>query len=152
MTPRIRSGPRATSPASRGAARNLGGIVVLLVAGVLGGCGSDGDEGDLEAFCAAVESLRDEDPFAELEIASPGEMQAAFGRLDAGVDAIESAAPSEARRQARAYQDSVDELIDQLRGAGFDPRNVDPLAYRQATAAYGNAAVSVDNAAANLCP
>lgn len=127
-------------------------VAATLVAG-LAGCGSDDNAGDVAAFCEAVTELQDEDPFAELEIASPGEMGAAFDRLDEGVDRIAETAPSEARRQAEAYQDAVDELIDQLRGAGFDPRNVDPLAYRAATDDYGDAAVSVsvDNAAAAVC-
>lgn len=130
--------------------------VALVVGGTLSaglaGCGSDDDAGDLAGFCEAVAELQDENPFAELEIASPGEMRAAFDRLEEGVDRIAETAPSEARRQAESYQDAVDEVIDQLRGAGFDPRNLDPLAYRGATNAYGNAAVSVDNAAADLCP
>ena len=124
----------------------------VLVAGLVGGCGSEEDDGDVAAFCEAVADLQDEDPFEGLDIASPGEMRSAFDRLDEGVGRIAETAPSEARPQAEAYQDSVDDVIDQLSGAGFDPRNLDPLAYREATDAYADAAVSVDNTARNLCP
>lgn len=129
-----------------------GVVVAGVLAAGLAGCGSDDEGGDVVAFCEAVTELQDENPFAELEIASPAEMRAAFDRLDEGVDRIADSAPGEVRRQAEAYQASVDELIDQLRGAGFDPRNVDALDYRAATEDYGDAAVSVDNAAADLCP
>lgn len=129
----------------------VGLVVAGAIAAGLAGCGSDDDDGDVAAFCEAVTELQDDDPFAELEIASPGEMRAAFDRLDEGVERIAETAPSEARQQAESYQDSVDELIDQLRGAGFDPRNLDPLDYRAATDAYGDAAISVDNAAAAVC-
>ena len=126
---------------------------VVVTAAILGGltaCG--GDQGDVKAFCAAVDDLKAHDPFAGLEVASPGEMRAAFDQLAAGVDQVSSSAPSAARVQARAYRDAVRELIDQLRGADFDPRAVDALAYRKAVADYQDAAVSVDNAATSLCP
>ena len=46
---------------------------------------------------------------------------------------------------------SVDELIDQLRGAGYDPRQLDTLRYGTATDAYEEAAVSIENAAQDAC-
>lgn len=132
-------------------ARPLRPAALLAVAalGVLGSCSEDG--GDTEAFCDAVDDLERNDPFAELDIASPGEMAAAFDQLSEGASRIASEAPAEARTQARSYEDSVAELVDQLRGAGFDPTQVDGLAYRQAAAAYQAAAVAVENAAGSLC-
>lgn len=129
----------------------MGTVALLAVAvlGVLGGCNDD--EGDTEAFCDAVDALERNDPFAELDIASPGEMAEAFDQLREGAGRIADHAPAEARSQARSYRDSVDELVDQLRGAGFDPTQVDALAYRQAAAEYQSAAVAVENAAGSLC-
>jgi len=148
VTPRIRSGTRCTPPGARGAAQKLVGAVVLV--GLLGGCGGD-DGGDVAAFCEAVEDLRDDDPFEELQIASPGEMRDAFADLAVGVDRIADAAPEEARSQARRYADAVEDLRDELAGAGYDPTRVDQLDYGQAVAAYTEGAVSVDNAADALC-
>lgn len=126
--------------------------VVVVAAGLAGGC-SDGDPGgDLEAFCGAIEELRDDDPFAELAVASPGEMRDAFEQLRAGAERVESAAPTEAEVQARAYLESVDRLIDLMRAAGYDPRSLDNLAYSDATSTYTSAAVSVDRAATAACP
>ncbi len=127
---------------------------VVMAAAIIAGltsCGHDSN-GDLTAFCTAVDDLKSNDPFADLAIASPEEMRAAFDALATGVDRIARSAPSAARVQARAYRDAVSELVDQLRGAGFDPRAVDALAYRTAVADYQDAAVSVDNAATSLCP
>lgn len=126
------------------------GIVVAVLA-VLGGCNGDDGDGDAAAFCDAVDALERNDPFAELQIASPGEMAAAFDQLADGADQIAERAPSEARTQAQSYEDSVQALVDQLRGAGFDPTKLDALAYRRATADYQDAAVAVGNAADSLC-
>jgi hypothetical protein len=118
---------------------------------VLGGCGDGDDGGDLGAFCDAVDRLERNDPFAELDIASPGEMAAAFDQLSEGAGRIADQAPPAARSQARSYEASVEDLVDQLRGAGFDPTQVDALAYREAAADYQAAAVAVENAAGSLC-
>lgn len=122
----------------------------MLFGVLVSGCGDD-DDGDLAAFCAAVEDLRDDDPFAELAIASPGEMRDAFADLADGVDRIADAAPAEARTQARRYADAVQDLRDELAGAGYDPTRVDSLDYGRAVAEYTEAAVSIDNAADALC-
>ena len=114
------------------------------------GCGSD-DGGDLRAFCAGIERLRDDDPFAELEVASPQEMRAAFEELQEGAARIRDEAPSEADVPADRYQDAVEAIVDQLRGAGFDPRRLDTLSYGRATSDYGEAADSLDGAADSLC-
>ncbi len=148
MSPRIRSGPRSTPPASLHAARKRIGAVVLV--SLLSGCGGDGG-GDVAAFCEAVVGLRDDDPFEELQVASPGEMRDAFAELAAGVDRIADAAPDEVGTQADRYADAVEALRDELAGAGYDPTRVDQLDYGQAVAAYTEAAVSVDNAADALC-
>lgn len=124
-------------------------LAAVALLGVIGGCNDD--DGDVEAFCAAVDQLERNDPFAELDIASPGEMAAAFDQLSEAAGRIAEAAPAEARSQARSYEDSVSELVDQLRGAGFDPTQVDSLAYGRATADYQAAAVAVENAARSLC-
>jgi hypothetical protein len=121
--------------------------VALLTAA---GCSSD-DGGDLRAFCAGVERLRDSDPFADLEVASPAEMRAAFEELQAGAARIRDEAPSEAAVPADRYHAAVDALVDQLRGAGFDPRRLDSLGYGRATSDYGEAADSLDGTADSLC-
>ena len=126
-------------------------MAVTVLVAVVSGCGDDGG-GDLEAFCASVEALRDQDPFADLEIASPEEMRAAFDQLSEGVERIADDAPPDVEVQADAYRASVDQLVDQLRGAGFDPSQVDALAYGRAVEEYQSAAVSVDNSARSLCP
>ena len=143
-----RSGPRSTPPALLLAAQKLIGALVLV--GLLSGCGGD-DGGDVAAFCEAVEDLRDDDPFEELQVASPGEMRDAFADLADGVDRIADAAPDEVGTQADRYADAVEALRDELAGAGYDPTRVDQLDYGQAVAAYTEAAVSVDNAADALC-
>ena len=117
----------------------------------VGGCGDEAD-GDLASFCAAVDRLSADDPFEGLDVASPQEMRAAFDELRRGVDAIADAAPDDLEGRANRYLDAVDDLIDQLRGAGFDPRQLDTLRYRTATSDYEEAAVSIENAAENACP
>lgn len=146
---RIRSGPRSTPPAAHGAARKLG-CSVALVGVLLGGCG-DEDGGDLATFCDAVEDLREDDPFAELQVASPSDMRDAFAALAEGVDRIDAAAPDGARTQTQRYADAVDALRDELAGAGYDPTRVDQLRYGQAVAAYSEAATSVSNTADAAC-
>ncbi len=118
---------------------------------VSAGCGDDDTAPDPQAFCIAVADLRADDPFADLAMASPGEMRDAFDELRDGVVAIQSVAPAETEVQAGEYLAAVDELIDLLRAAGYDPRALDGLAYRDATARYTAAAVSVDNAADAVC-
>ena len=112
---------------------------------------SDDAEADPQAFCEAVAALRGDDPFADLAMASPGEMRDAFDSLRDGVAAIDATAPAEAAVQAGEYLVAVDELIGLLRAAGYDPRALDGLAYRDATDRYTAAAVSVDNAAGATC-
>ena len=130
------------------AARSVGLSLVLLAAGA---CAGDDGGGDMAAFCQAVEDLRDDDPFAELEIASPGEMRDAFAELAEGVDRIAEAAPDEIGSQADRYADAVESLRDELAGAGYDPTRVDQLRYGQAVAAYTEAATSVGNTAEAAC-
>ena len=126
-------------------------VVGIVVAGaiLLGGCSGDG--GDLRTFCAEVEDLRSDDPFADLAVASPQEMRSAFDDLEEAVRRIDVAAPDEVETQASRYRDALDEVVDHLRGAGYDPRQLDALAYGDATAEYTEAADSLDNAADSLC-
>ena len=125
-------------------------LLLIVLVMILAGCGGGGD-GDPEAFCAAVEELRTDDPFADLEIASPQEMRAAFDELRAGAERIEDAAPASADVQAERYRAAVDELVDQLRGAGFDLRELDLTSYRRAARDHAEIAASLDNAAAAAC-
>ena len=112
-------------------------------------CGSDG--GDRASFCDGIERLRRDDPFADLAVASPGEMRDAFDDLREAADAVADAAPSEAEVAADRYRASVDDLLDQLRGAGFELTELDLPAYRRATSEYGRAAESLDNAGRSIC-
>lgn len=120
-------------------------VLLLLVTA----CGSDG--GDRAAFCDGIERLRRDDPFAELPVASPGEMRDAFDDLREAAEAVAADAPSDAEVAADRYLASVDELLDQLRGAGFDLTELDLSAYRRATSDYGEAAESLDNAGSAIC-
>lgn len=124
-------------------------LLLLALAVVLAGCGGDG--GDTEAFCAAVDDLRTADPFAELPVASPQEMRAAFDELRAGAERIEDTSPRATEVQAERYRAAVDELVDQMRGAGFDLRELDRSSYRRATREYADTTVSLDNAADAAC-
>lgn len=124
---------------------------VAATVAALAGCSDDGSAGDRQAFCEAVESLAADDPFADLEVASPREMRSAFAELRDGADAIEDSAPPEASVPASDYLAAVDELMDQLSGAGYDPRSLDPLEYGRAVEDYTEAATSVTNAANATC-
>ncbi len=126
-------------------------IAVAVALGLLAGCGGGDDGGDVAAFCEAVEALRTEDPFAELDLATPEEMRDAFDTLAGGADEIASTAPGEAEVQARRYAAAVDALRDALAGAGYVPTRVDTLRYSAAVADYTDAASSVDNAADSIC-
>ena len=105
----------------------------------------------MASFCDAVEALAADDPFGELAVASPQEMRAAFDELRDGVEEIARSAPDDLSARADRYLESVDVLIDQLRGAGYDPRQLDTLRYGTATDAYEEAAVSIENAAEDAC-
>jgi hypothetical protein len=128
----------------------LSAIVAALVLLGAGACG-DGGTDDPAAFCAAVAELRDNDPFADLAVASPGEMRDAFTALATGADRIADAAPREVEVQARRYASTVDALRDELAGGGYDPTRVDNASYGAAVADYTVAATSVSNAADALC-
>ncbi len=123
-------------------------VVVLTMA--LPACGGGGS-GDVDTFCASVRDLRTQDPFADLAVASPEEMRDAFDELSTAADRVAEVAPDSADAQASAYRAAVRALVDQLRGAGFDPRAVDALRYRQAVGDYTDAAVSLDNTATSVC-
>lgn len=146
MTAGGRSGSRGAPRTARTAARNLGFVALLCV---VGGCAED--EGDLQAFCEAVADLERDDPFAELQVATPAEMRDAFAELGDAVDRIADAAPPEVGTQADRYADAVADLRGELAGAGYDLTRVDQLRYGEAVAAYTEGAVSVDNSAEALC-
>jgi len=126
-------------------------VAGLLLAGVLlAGCGGD-DEGDPAAFCRAVEELREGDPFADLAVASPGEMRDAFTALAEGAERIAEAAPPDAEVQADRYVDAIEVLRDELAGAGYDLRRLDTQRYGEGVEAYTEAATSLGNAARARC-
>lgn len=110
------------------------------------------DTASLDSFCEAIGDLAANDPFAELAVASGEEMRDAFVRLGAGVERIADAAPEEHRARVARYRDAFAEVRDQLRGAGFDPRQLDALDYRTAVDEYESAATAVEDAAAADCP
>lgn len=144
------SGPRhtpsAASPASRFA------VAALVVAGALAlaGCG-DGGGGDEATFCAAIEALRADAPFAELAVATPAEMRDAFDALTTGAGRIAAAASGDVAVPADRYRDAVDAVRDELAGAGYDPTRVDNRRYARAVEEYSAAADSLDNAADARC-
>lgn len=118
---------------------------------VVAACGDDDGGGSPAAFCSAYDSLREDDPFERLDVASPGEMKSAFDLLDEAAAAVADRAPEETAVPAERYETAVGDLVDQLRAAGYDLRNLDRPGYRQATEAYNQAAVSLENAAAATC-
>ena len=122
----------------------------LLALGALGGC-DDGRQADPEAFCAAFEDLRDGDPFADLAVASPGEMRDAFATLADGAGRMDDAAPDDVAVQARRYAEAVEVLRDELAGGGYDLTQVDRERYAAGVEAYTRAARSLGNAARATC-
>ncbi len=126
-------------------------MAVLLAVGALAVAGCGDDDGDEAAFCDAVAALRDDDPFAELALATPAEMRQAFDALAAGADRIADAAPGDAGVHADRYRDAVDDVRDELAGAGYDPTRVDGRRYARAVEEYTAAAGSLDNAADARC-
>lgn len=127
----------------------LGVVMTSLL--TLTACAGDETERSDEAFCAAIAALADNDPFADLATAAPAEMQTAFDQLAEGARAITSAAPSDLAVAATRYRDAIDTLTDELRAAGFDPRQLDPLTYGAAATDYEAAAVSLENASQERC-
>lgn len=126
--------------------------LVLSLSSGAAACGDGSDRaGDRAAFCDAVERLAADDPFADLAVASPGEMKSAFVQLRDGAAAIDASAPPDVQVQTSRYVDAVNELIRQLAGAGYDPRALDPLSYGRAVDGYTAAATSVTNAANATC-
>lgn len=128
-------------------------LAATVVLGALGLAACGGDSGaDEEAFCAAYDRLGQNNPFSELTMASPDEMKAAFDQLAEAADEIADAAPSNASVQADAYASAIDALMDQLRAAGYDPRNVDATAYQQAVTEYQETGGSLGREAEAICP
>lgn len=116
----------------------------------LAGCGGDGAP-DPSAFCAAIESLREDDPFEELAIASPGEMRDAFADLAERAGDAADDAPEDAEVQADRYVAAIEVLRGELAGAGYDPRRVDTTRYAAGVREYQAAAGSLTNAADATC-
>jgi len=117
---------------------------------LLAACGGD-DGGDRVAFCEAFAELRDDDPFADLAVASPGEMRDAFAALADGAERMADEAPAEAGVQADRYADAVEGLRDELAGGGYDLTQIDTRRYRDGVEVYGDAATSLANAARSIC-
>ena len=125
--------------------------MAAMVVAVSAGCGDDGGGRDAATFCARFAELSGNSPFEDLLIATPEEMRDAFDTLRVSADRLADAAPDEAATAAGAYRDSIDTLIGDLEAAGFDNRNVDTLAYSRSVADYGDAAVTLDDAAQRVC-
>lgn len=143
----MRSGPRDTPQATSPAARF---VAMALLPLALSSCGG-GDEADPEAFCAGIEQLREDDPFAELTVASPGEMRDAFAVLASGAGRVAEDAPDDAAVQARRYAEAVEALQDEMAGGGYDLTRVDRDRYRDRVEDYDEAATSLANAARAIC-
>ena len=124
--------------------------VAALCATVTGaGCGHD--HGDLATFCVDYRTLADDNPFATLEVASPGEMRTAFKDLSDAADAVESSAPEGLDRLASDYSNAIETLVEVLSATEFDPRNLDTAAYRRATIDYAAAATALSNETVARC-
>lgn len=145
------SGPRHTPPATSHASRFVLAGVLVTAAWTLGACGNDDGAGDEAAFCDEVTALREEDPFTDLEVATPAEMREAFDALADGADRIAAAAPGDVEVQADRYRAAVEAVRDELAGAGYDPTRLDDRRYARAVEEYTAAAGSLDNAADARC-
>jgi hypothetical protein len=132
-----------------------GMVWLLLAASVLLGLGcSGGDDsaGDLRAFCAQVDSLSTNDPFASFgDTARPEEMRSAFKALAERADALATPAPVGARAAADRFARATHELDRLLAAAGYDGRNVEVLAYGNAQADYDEAKAQIERFATNRC-
>lgn len=143
--------PRSGQPGSRRApstAAWFGVCVLLPLAGPA--CAGD-DDADPGAFCEGIEQLREDDPFAQLTVASPGEMRDAFSLLARGAARVAGAAPEGAAVQARRYADAVEALRDELAGGGYDLTQIDTRRYQAGVDEYGEAATSLANTARAVC-
>lgn len=127
--------------------RALGAVLGVAVV-ALGACD---DDRDAASFCDAVATLRGEDPFAELDVARPEQMRTAFSELQELADEVRDLAPPDVRPRAERYAEAVDAVVEELTGAAYDPRLLDPLRYRRATRDYTEAAVRLDDAAGTVC-
>lgn len=149
MTRPTGPGPRRAPSAASHASRFVLGGVLLAAALGIAACGDDG--GDLESFCEAVVALREDDPFADLPLATPGEMRDAFDALAGAADRIADDAPGDVEVNAERYRAAVEALRDELAGGGYDPTRVDNRRYADAVEEYTAAAGSLDNAADARC-
>ncbi len=115
---------------------------LLLVAAVVGGCGSD-DEGDGDAalFCQRLERLTANDPFRAFgDTATAADVEAAFAALLERAGALVEVAPPDARPAARDYSEAAAALDSLLAGAAYAGPDVDARAYREQQVAYADAA------------
>lgn len=126
--------------------------IVTLTTATVASCGDDSDQGDVDAFCAEMDALIDDDPFQRLpDQANAVDMQRAFETLRERADAIADAAPGEARPLAREWSDSVVALDELLAGSNYIAP-ADAVTYRQRRDAYEALSGRLENAAAQQCP
>lgn len=116
----------------------LMGMVALLLA-CSGGDG--GGSADPAAFCARLDRLTSNDPFAAFgDTASAAEIEQAFGALVDRSAELVDVAPEEARSAARQYAAAAESLDALMAAAGYVGSQVDQRAYRDEQLAYAEAA------------
>lgn len=107
---------------------------------------------DTATFCERFDGLAANDPFADLDVARPAEMESAFLALHDAAEAIAAAAPAQAEANADAYVERIETLMDLLAGTRYDPRRLDSLEYNAAVADYSEVSERLGRDAAVLCP
>jgi hypothetical protein len=131
-----------------------GTVWLVLTASVLlaFGCSGGDSAGDLTAFCAQVDGLSTNDPFASFgDTASPEEMKVAFGALVERADELAAPAPADIAGAATRYSRATRQLDRLLARAGYDGRRVEVLAYGNAQADYDEAKAQIERFAIKQC-
>lgn len=131
----------------------LGAAAVLVVAGGAAVLLRDSTASpDQPAFCARLERLAKNDPFAAFgDRATEGQIQQAFDALVERADELLDLAPEEAKAAAREYSDATTSLRDLLEDADGDPADVDTRAYRDQQVRYSDAAALLERYLDNEC-
>jgi hypothetical protein len=109
------------------------------------GCGDDDGPHDATAFCAHLERLSENDPFAAFgDRATDAEIEQAFHALVARADELAALAPDEERPTARDYAEAAKGLDELMAAAGYDGSRLDTRAYRDEQVRYADAAARLE--------
>ncbi len=125
--------------------------LIVAAAFAVAACGGD-DGRDLARFCAEVDELSTNDPFASFgDAAGPEEIEAGYDALVDRADDLAGAAPDDITSTADRYRDASSELRDLLRVSGFEGSRVDALGYQSAADDYTEASEQIEVYAGREC-